>query len=118
MPSASDYYWNASDDHAAVKKGAEAQFTGASQIQADDGYGGSNWEFAAAGLVVHVHFQGTSRRVSIVRIKTCDGATYDENIIKVVSGVKGVNLGALSKYCAAHPNHAAFLSKLHAAMNA
>lgn len=117
MPSAADYYWNASDDHAAVKKGASTEFSTASMIQSDDGYGGSNWEFVAPGLVVHVHFQGTSRRVSTVRIKSCDGATYDENIIKVVQGVKGVNLGGLSKYCAAFPNHGAFLARLHAAMN-
>lgn len=117
MPSSSDYYWNASDDHAAVKKGADAQFGAPSQIQSNDGYGGSNWEFATQGLVVHVHFQGTSRRVSIVRIKTCDGATYDENIIKLAPGLKGANLKALSKYCSAYPNHAAFLSRLHAAMN-
>jgi hypothetical protein len=119
MPKMTDYYWNADDSHAAVVKGSAAAFPSPTLIASDDGYGGSNWEFSAAGLVVHVHFQGVSRRVSVVRIKTCDGANYDENIIKVVAGKQGVNLKALGKWCeGGYPNHATFLGKLHAAVNA
>jgi hypothetical protein len=118
MAGASDYSWYADDSHPGVKKGVAVDFSTARAIQGNDGYGGSNWEFSGSGITVHVHFQGVSRRVSVVRIKSVEGGTYDENIIKIRSGATGVNLGKLSYYCktAGFPDHSTFLKKLHQAM--
>lgn len=117
MPNVNDYFWNASDNYAPLVTGASAQFGTPTMIQDDDGYGGTNWSIAAQGLSVHVHFQGVSRRVSVVRIKSHNGGDVDNNIIKVYSqATKGVNLKGLARYCNAYPNHQAFLLSLHAAM--
>lgn len=117
MSKTSDYYWNVSDAYAPIAAGAEGTFSTASNIQKSDGYGGTNWSFSSGPLNIHVHFQGASRRVSIVRIKTYDGGTYDENIIKLCPGVsKGGNLKTLAYLCRGYPNHAAMLLKLHQAM--
>ncbi len=117
MSKASDYFWNADDSYAPVEAGAEGDFSTASNIQKSDGYGGTNWSFSSGTLVVHVHFQGASRRVSVVRIKTFEGGSYDENIIKLAPGVsKGGNLKTLSYLCRSYPNHAAMLLKMHKAM--
>jgi len=117
MPTANDYYWNASDNYAPLVTGASAQFGTPAMITDDDGYGGTNWSIAAQNLTIHVHFQGVSRRVSVVRIKSHNGGDVDYNMIKVYSqATKGVNLKGLARYCNAYPNHQAFLQKLHDAM--
>lgn len=116
MPGSNDYFWNANDGDAAVAAGAAASFAKATLISNDDGYGGTNWSFAATGLTIHVHCQGVSKRVSVVRIKTYEGGERDDNIIKIRNNAsKGVNLKKLSDYCDGFPNHKALLERLHEA---
>lgn len=118
MPSGADYFWNAYDSDNCLVQGAAASFGTASMISSNDGYGGTNWSFASSSIVVHVHFRGASRQVSVVRIKTCEGASLDANIIKLGAGAtKGLSLKNLAKYCgASFPNHKAMLDKLYAAL--
>jgi hypothetical protein len=116
MPGSKDYYWNANDSDAAMAAGAAANFATASLVSDDDGYGGTNWTFASQELTIHVHCQGTSRRVSVVRIKTYNGGEIDDNIIKLRNAAnKGVNLKGLARYCDGFPNHKALLERLHEA---
>lgn len=114
MPGSNDYYWNANDSDAAVAAGATANFATASLVSGDDGYGGTNWSFVSQEITIHVHCQGTSKRVSVVRIKTYSGAEQDTNIIKIRNNAtKGVNLKGLARYCDGFPNHKALLERLH-----
>lgn len=114
MPGSDDYFWNANDSDAEVVAGATANFSSASLISHDDGYGGTNWSFVAPNITIHVHCQGSSKRVSVVRIKTHDGANLDTNLIKIRSNAsKGVNLKGLARYCDGYPNHKALLERLH-----
>lgn len=119
MPSMDDYHWNAEEDYDPVVTGMGASFSTATMIQANDGYGGTNWEFRSEDLIVHVHFQGVSRRVTTVRIKSHAGAELDFNMIRLRNPAnKGASLGSLAYYCDGFPNHRAFLRKLHEAMPA
>lgn len=114
MPGSNDYYWNANDGDAEIAAGAVANFANATLVSNDDGYGGTNWSFVSAGLTVHVHCQGVSKRVSVVRIKTYNGGEQDDNIIKIRNNANnGVNLKKLSAYCNGFPNHQALLLRLH-----
>ena len=116
MPGSDDYFWNANDGDAEIAAGAVANFANASLVSAEDGYGGTNWSFVAQGIVIHVHCQGVSKRVSVVRIKTFNGGELDTNIIKIRNNAsKGVNLRKLSDYCNGFPNHQALLLRLHQA---
>jgi hypothetical protein len=116
MPSSNDYHWNAIDSDAAITAGAAANFATATLVSGDDGYGGTNWSFVSQELTIHVHCQGTSRRVSVVRIKTYNGGELDDNVIKLRNNAtKGVNLKGLARYCDGFPNHKALLERLHEA---
>lgn len=114
MPGSNDYFWNANDGDAAVAEGAVANFANGTLVSNDDGYGGTNWSFVSQNLTIHVHCQGISKRVSVVRIKTHNGGELDDNIIKIRNNAsKGVNLKGLSRYCDGFPNHKALLLRLH-----
>jgi hypothetical protein len=114
MPGSNDYFWNANDSDAAVAEGATGNFANATLVSHDDGYGGTNWSFVSQNLTIHVHCQGISKRVSVVRVKSYNGGELDENIIKIRNNASnGVNLKGLSRYCDGFPNHQALLLRLH-----
>jgi hypothetical protein len=118
------YHYNCDDNDAMVTVGSNAahlEYGGV--IQADDGYGGSNHLFSIPGKTAcyHVHFNGTGRKVNVLRYKS-SSTDQGTNLIKWTdsggTGTERKNCKELASACGrAYPNHLKLLSNLHEAVN-
>jgi hypothetical protein len=119
------YFYNADDGDAMITVGSSvAALKYNKMISADDGYGGTNHEISIPGKggAYHVHFNGTSRKVNVVRYKGSSTA-QGTNLIKWSNtnpahdkSTERKNLKELSKICKDYPNHAKLLLSLHEAV--
>ena len=117
------YYYNCKDDDAMITAGSGvSQLEYGGCIQADDGYGGSNHLFSIPGksACYHVHFNGNSRKVNVLRYKS-SSTDQGTNMIKWSDsggdGTERLSCGSLAYKCKDYPNHAKLLTSLHEAIN-
>lgn len=119
------YFYNAGDKDEKITVGSSVSaLTYNKMISADDGYGGTNHEVSIPGksCSYHIHFNGTSRKVNVLRYKS-SSTDQGTNLIKW-SGTNPAHDGAttrknlkeLSQLCGSYPNHAKLLLSLHEAV--